>query len=120
MTLASASFAATLGACYGGAPMRYHEVNAPQPPPPPQTIAVEGDAVEAYRRAITQARADGCTVNEVGTQTADITCKDLDVRIAPTTGGIELLCREPFERCRSGVEKLISPTPPVEPIPPPP
>lgn len=123
MTLASAGFAATLGACYGGAP-RYHEVSAPPPLPPPQTIEVEGDAAEAYRRAIVQARANGCTVEEVTPEVADIRCPDLSVRISPTTtgakGGIELQCREPLERCRSGVEKLISPTPAIEPIPPPP
>jgi hypothetical protein len=124
MTFASASFAATLGACYGGAPMHHQGVNGPPSPPPPQTIMVEGDAVAVYRRAIVQARANGCTVAEVTPQVADVSCTDLNVRISPTTsgagGGIELLCREPLEKCRSGVEKLISPTPAIEPIPPPP
>jgi hypothetical protein len=120
MTIASASFAATLGACYGGAPMRYHEAHPPPPPPPNQTIAVKGDAVEACNKAIAEAKKNGCTVDDQGNGVADIVCKDLDVRISPAEGEIRLQCREPFDTCRSGVERLISPTPAIEPIPPPP
>ncbi|MGZ5966076.1 MAG: hypothetical protein ACXWP4_00315 [Polyangiales bacterium] len=121
MTLASAGFAATLGACYGGAP-RYYQPAPPPPPPPPgeQVLEVKGDALEACNKAIAEAKKNGCTVDEAGGGVADIACKDLNVRIEPREGAVLLHCREPLDTCRSGVQKLISPTPPIEPIAPPP
>jgi hypothetical protein len=124
MTIASAGFAASLGACYG-APRSYQPPENPPPRPPPEMIAVEGNAVDACDRVIDQAEKNGCEVHKQGGGLAQIFCKDLRVNIRPgktESGGpaVEIQCGEPYDTCRSSVEKMISPTPPVEPIPPPP